>query len=690
MRFGTGQLAILLTFVSQVCFGQTTPNFKSPHCGKKFRILTHDHPPFINVDPAKCVNQFCPPDAFGDDGGITYNFMMQDVLRYLKLYCREENEDENVEFDWYLAPTEDKTSAARVVNMLCRGRFDSANDATQGLDAAMPVCRSATQYKGPSPAGSCSMAYGDPTCVDEGPDMVVGAIHILRERLDMLDFTLPFMTESQVVVKRPDPLFTLSPTRLLTIFQPFSEMLWTVIIIEILIVWVLIMLTEAGIMGHLLGTTKAPEAHISRTKRKRKAGESLRNVSIAGGIHAIYDSFFWSMGSAFDPGGPGKSPTTVSGRFIMLAHWFFLVVMAATYTGSVGPFLSDSADLDIIESFDDLKGGRYAVVVRGPPWDSQHPNPEFLGTYAGGNSDERIPPSTQFRLLQTEMKNDYSANFKIYTTINMHSFVGDGRVVITKDQQPCDIEGVRRGAYDMVICKTGDDRTEPDSLIYDASAVVYELNSRKAALGRCDLLTVGEFFNPSGLGIGFPKNTTFPTIFSRAIERARAGGVMDEYKARYRIRDEDNECADNTPSGTIVMSIALLSGLFIITGVVVLIALIMGFVFRVIWPIFCSKLDEAAAAEIAEAEAAQHEDSDDEEQEDPKKKTMALLNNLYEESARVQDSAEHLAESARRAEARAEEMFLQASGEEEEAAGVGESNGNGRADVQGDLVYTQG
>lgn len=74
--------------------------------------------------------------------------------------------------------------------------------------------------------------------------MVVGAIHILRERLDMLDFTLPFMTESQVVVKRPDPLFTLSPTRLLTIFQPFSEMLWTVIIIEILIVWVLIMLTE--------------------------------------------------------------------------------------------------------------------------------------------------------------------------------------------------------------------------------------------------------------------------------------------------------------------------------------------------------------------------------------------------------------------------------------------------------------
>eukprot|EP00961_Rhodomonas_salina_P230529 3115225-Rhodomonas_salina.1 len=70
--------------------------------------------------------------------------------------------------------------------------------------------------------------------------------------------------------------------------------------------------------------------------------------------------------------------------------------------------------------------------------------------------------------------------------------------------------------------------------------------------------------------------------------------------------------------------------------------------------------------------------------------TEAYRAQLYEESARVQDSAEHLAESARRAEARAEEMFLQASGEEEEAAGVGESNGNGRADVQGDLVYTQG
>jgi len=510
----------------------------------------------------------------------------------------------------------------------------------------------------------------------------------------MVDFSLPYMTESQVVVKRPDPLFTVSASRLLTIFRPFTGLLWFTIIVEVLIVWILIMLTEAGVIGHLFARTEKVK-HITKKKRKRKAGESLRNVAIAGGIHAIYDSFFWSMGSAFDPGGPGKAPTTVSGRFIMLAHWFFLVVMAATYTGSVGPFLSDSADLDIIQSFNDLKGGRYSVVVRGPTWDSHHPNPDYLGSFEGGNSDTTVSPSAQFTLLQATMRNDFSSNFKIYTTINMHSFIGDQRIVMTPDNSPCDVEGARLGAYDMVLCKTGDGVTEPDSLIYDAHAVVYELGKRKEVDGKCNLITAGSYFNPSGLAFAFPKNTSFPQIFSRAIERSRTGGKIDAYKAKYKIRDEDNECFDDVPSGGLVMTIALLSGLFVITGVVVIIALVMGFVFRVIWPIFCAKLDAAALAEIEAAEAAQNEEEEEEEEETPEQITMNLLNHAYEESTKLEELAEGLAESARRAEQRADDQlnqysaFLQAASKKNlnttAAASASPANPD---EVAGDLVYT--
>lgn len=152
------------------------------------------------------------------------------------------------------------------------------------------------------------------------------------------------------------------------------------------------------------------------------------------GWGVLYDAYFWAAGSAFDPGGPGKAPVTLGGRVFMLGHWIFVVIIAATYTGTVGPFLTDQADIPIVRcehscsesicagsvrtclsvqshllitcgslaallsphsslsfrlrrGLQSLNQGKYAVVVRGPKWNSFAANSEFLGEHVGGNSE---------------------------------------------------------------------------------------------------------------------------------------------------------------------------------------------------------------------------------------------------------------------------------------------------------------
>jgi len=82
--------AFLLAQCAPGCIAQpaSTADMDSAHCGKKFRIATHVAPPFINVDVDKCVEPKCPPEAFGDNGGVVYKLMMEHILPQLRTYCK--------------------------------------------------------------------------------------------------------------------------------------------------------------------------------------------------------------------------------------------------------------------------------------------------------------------------------------------------------------------------------------------------------------------------------------------------------------------------------------------------------------------------------------------------------------------------------------------------------------------------
>ena len=94
----------------------------------------------------------------------------------------------------------------------------------------------------------------------------------------------------------------------------------------------------------------------------------------------------------------GKAPVTWGGKILLISHWFFVTIVAATYTGigfrlsglgldtcipisicisislsytgAVGAFLAFSSDAPIVEGYHSLQGGLFGVVVPGPAWNS--------------------------------------------------------------------------------------------------------------------------------------------------------------------------------------------------------------------------------------------------------------------------------------------------------------------------------
>jgi hypothetical protein len=81
---------------------------------------------------------------------------------------------------------------------------------------------------------------------------------------------------------------------------------------------------------------------------------------------------------------------------------------------------------------------------------------------------------------------------------------------------------VELGAYDLVMCgDSSDAEHNPDSMIYDAPSVYYEIRKRHAAVKSCRLKTVGDQFFTSGYGIGFPKNNHYSRAFSVAMQTVR-------------------------------------------------------------------------------------------------------------------------------------------------------------------------
>jgi hypothetical protein len=425
----------------------------------------------------------------------------------------------------------------------------------------------------------CNGAYiehGSAGCISSGPDLVVGAVHVTGRYLDMLDFTVPYMAVQQLIVKREKD--TSIPTlvqeridQVFTIFIPFDLVSWMAILGEIIVVMFIFLIVEAAIFIWLCNSCL--DFHV--------------NQQVAPGFHGIIDCFYWAFSMAFNPGASGKYPETAGGRIYLVGHAFFFTIIATIYTGGVGPAIM-SADSGEVTGFDMLKSGAVSVAVVGPRWDPTADPPPYRGNYAGTSiprPDVHVPESVQFKMLQSEMKVNSGASFSLVTGQRMISTDKLGKPFLhTREQDPCSEkslnDGITMGIYDMVRCKSIDQKQVPHVTLYDAPQVVHELMLRYNNTGKCSLVAKGERFGSSSYGIGFPKHTSLPMIFSRAIERVKFKGQVDKLLKEAHLLDMHNKCTE--PDSRDSLAVSLLTGLFLVVFSLIIIALLGSCIARIL------------------------------------------------------------------------------------------------------------
>ena len=83
------------------------------------------------------------------------------------------------------------------------------------------MCEASRSYTGASKVNEC-MFRDDLTCQSKGPDLVAGAVHMLSERLDLLDFSISYYTVRQITIKKGKPLIP----DIMKTFKCFDESLW--------------------------------------------------------------------------------------------------------------------------------------------------------------------------------------------------------------------------------------------------------------------------------------------------------------------------------------------------------------------------------------------------------------------------------------------------------------------------------
>jgi hypothetical protein len=221
-------------------------------------------------------------------------------------------------------PPEDPLSPGGAVQMVCNGGMQG-KDEVDIRTHEDKFCRSTTNYQGPSAVNTCLYA-GDPSCASPGADLTVGALHVTLKRLDELDWTPPYVGVRQIIVRPPTPFDPLSG--IMHIFQPFTWELWMCIGLEIVLVWLILMVFE-------MAENPTVDHHSLLTE--------------------VFDTFYWTFASAMDPGASGKAPDSWAGKLILTAHWVFLVIIAACYTGTIAAFLAHPVESLIITDVDSLK-----------------------------------------------------------------------------------------------------------------------------------------------------------------------------------------------------------------------------------------------------------------------------------------------------------------------------------------------
>jgi len=172
---------------------------------------------------------------------------------------------------------------------------------------------------------------------DGDADFAVGALRITKNRTKLYTFTLPYYdTGYQLIIAMPDIL-----PNLWQFFTPFSNTLWTGVVLEMFIVAIGWYLMEMPSISVVQATDVVP-----------------------GWVLGLLDAFYWSITVLLQI--TDKSPRTWGAKMLMMAHGWFMLIVVASYTATLASFLTTAQLAASISGWSDITASQGAYKLALP------------------------------------------------------------------------------------------------------------------------------------------------------------------------------------------------------------------------------------------------------------------------------------------------------------------------------------
>lgn len=282
--------------------------------------------------------------------------------------------------------------------------------------------------------------------------MSVAPLSINSDREEAVDFTKPFMTRYINVLMRV-------PRRETSYFEflnPLSPIVWVCTLVSFVVVSVILYILER------IGSRSSNSNGAKDTSSPRI---TMREA-------------FWFIFGSLLQGNTDSSPSTIPGRILTSAWWFFALILISSYTANLAAFLTVKKINTPIKSVSDLA----------------------------------LQSKIKYGTVKSSGVMEFFKNSKIEHFAKMWAQMSEIDAESMVDNTSMGFSKVK---------------TEPYAFFWDTTVNKYQ------TIIDCDVMEIGPPFDPKGFGIGVPPGATYRDELSMAILKLSDQGKLHELETKY-------------------------------------------------------------------------------------------------------------------------------------------------------------
>jgi len=536
--------------------------------GVTFRVIVYQVPPFVNIeDPEAAV--------LGDPGNVKQkrNYvngkisgLVIDLLEQIKTLL-------NCEIEYYYP--------CRASDTTC-----SSSDFTSSTAALQMLAVD-------SPASSLFHGGGADLCPNYNC-LVGGNVKISEENLRNFFFTQPFLQNGFVLVARSGE----AEPRIMSWADPMTSFVWTVVIIELIVVGLGLCFTEGyGFINSLSEFRWSP-------------------------LRLLVEGMYWSLLQLF--GAATRSPVTVAGKILLVTQLFFKLLLISTYTGNLNSFLSTIPTSTKVQRIEDFfrttkgfsKSNSICVPVENPSVQQylnllSDNNPDFQFQQVNGTTVDDCLMAVYLNKATATLYDQPVVVSKLASSFYQNSLCGNvGGYCV--DNNLTSVPAVTNLSSNVTVSINPPVTLEvlgQDSCICperDAGYNCINKNNYQFVSVQGSLVTVGELFNNFGYGLAFRRSSDAQalkyTTFNQAILYLQELGILQDIISQW-LPDGSQLVCPGSGQGAVTLQLKNVSGLFLFTACGILLGTMVGlgelFVKFCIACFYCCKeLKQRVEAEI--------------------------------------------------------------------------------------------